>query len=534
LLIQKNGYIYILFQILNLVNQACFLNLKKLYILSIFSVFLIQSSSAQKAIPEDANEHFKYGNYLDALNIYKKLIEKYPKKIDYPYKAGLCILLTEGDKTEAIKYLEKAAENNADADAYFYLGKAYHVNLMLNKSIEAYNTYITKGPGTKIEIVDRELEIVNNAKKLMQAPIDVSFENAGPKINSEYPDYYPFVTPNESFMIFTTRRKNGTKEFDGYYPSSINYSTVVNGEFTIAKKGSSMINSTFDDQAVGLSYNADKMYIYFDDIKSKGDIYEADIKDFKFKKKIKMGDNVNSKGFESAATISADGNTLFFASHRPGGKGGKDIYMTRKLPTGNWALPQNLGENINTKYDENFPNLFYDGTTLYFSSKGHNTMGGYDYFKSTWDLETNKWSKAENIGYPINTVRDDMCISFTEDKRHAYISAWRKDSYGFQDIYKVTFNELDARETIIKSKILEQGKTEPIKDAFVIITNNRTQEERHYVPSAKNGSLLITLLPGSYMVMIDAPGYAPLDENLIIKGKSDFIPFMSKEFTLTK
>ena len=121
-----------------------------------------------------------------------------------------------------------------------------------------------------------------------------------------------------------------------------------------------MINSTFDDQAVGLSYNADKMYIYFDDIKSKGDIYEASIKDFKFKKKIKMGSNVNSKGFESAATISADGNTLFFASHRPGGKGGKDIYMTRKLPTGEWALPQNLGENINTKYDENFPNLFYE------------------------------------------------------------------------------------------------------------------------------------------------------------------------------
>ncbi|MFT4662867.1 MAG: hypothetical protein ACI8XB_003160 [Patiriisocius sp.] len=82
--------------------------------------------------------------------------------------------------------------------------------------------------------------------------------------------------------------------------------------------------------------------------------------------------------------------------------------------------------------------------------------------------------------------------------------------------------------------MLEQGKTEPIKDAFVIITNNRTQEERHYVPSAKNGSLLITLLPGSYMVMIDAPGFAPLDENLVIKGKSDFIPFMSKEFTLTK
>ncbi|MBL4592927.1 MAG: PD40 domain-containing protein [Flavobacteriales bacterium] len=506
----------------------------KLYILGILSMLLMHSAIAQRAVPEDAKEHFKYGNYIDALKVYVKLMDKDPKNIEYPYKAGLCVLFTERDKTDAIKYLEKADERKSDPDVKFYLGKAYHYNLKLDEALDAFNKYIAEGQGTKIHEVDREMQMVKNAKKMLQSPIDVTFENAGDNINSEYPDYYPFVTPNESFMVFTSRRKSGIREFDGYYPSAINYSKVVNGEFSAAKKGNSMINSTYDDQAVGLSYNADKLYIYFDDIKNKGDIYEASIKDFKFKKKIKMGDNVNSKGFESAATISADGNTLFFASHREGGLGGKDIYMTRKLPNGEWALPQNLGENINTKYDEDFPNLFYDGTTLYFSSKGHNSMGGYDYFKSTWDPETNKWSKAENLGYPLNTTRDNLCISFTEDKRHAYVSTRRRDSKGFQDIYKVTFNEIDSRETIIKSKIIEMGSTEAINDAFVIITNDRTQEERHYTPSSKNGGLLITLLPGSYTVMIDAPGYAPLNENLVIKGKSDFIPFMSKEFTLTK
>ena len=315
------------------------MNTLKKNIFLLFLVFLVTTSSAQRAIPEDASEHFKYGNYIDALVIYRMLIEKDPKNIDYPYKAGLCILFTERDKTDAVKFLETAAKNNADQDAYFYLGKAYHANMMFDKAIEAFNFYITQGPGTKIHAVDRELELAINAKKLIQAPIDVTFENAGPNINSIYPDYYPFVTPNESFMIFTSRRKNGIREFDGYYPSAINYSKVINGQFTKAKKGSTMINSTFDDQAVGLSYNADKLFIYFDDIKSKGNIYEADIKDFKFRKKIIMGESVNSKGFESAATISSDGNTLFFASHRTGGKGGKDIYMTRKLPTGDWHYP---------------------------------------------------------------------------------------------------------------------------------------------------------------------------------------------------
>ncbi len=506
----------------------------KLHILIIFSFIFISSAIAQRADPDDAKEHFKFGNFIDALPIYEQLVEKDPKEADYPYKAGLCILLTERDKSKAVEYLKKASEMNADPDVNFYLGQAYHYNLKFDDALKAFETYKKSAAGTKQTEVDREIETVNNAKKIVPSPIDVTFENAGDKINTEYPDYYPFITPNESFMVFTSRRKSGTKEFDGYYPSAIYYTQVENGEFGLAKKGSAMINSTYDDQAVGLSYNADKLYIYFDDIKNVGDIYEADIKDFKFRKKELMGENVNSKGFESSATISADGNTLFFASRRDDGLGGKDIYMTRKLPNGEWALPQNLGEPINTKYDEDFPNLFYDGSTLYYSSKGHNSIGGFDYFKSTWNAETNTWSKPENLGYPLNTPSDNICISFTEDQRHAYVSTWRKDSKGFQDIYKVTFNEIDALQTVLKSKILMEGSTEPITDAFVSVVDNITQDEvGNYTPNPKNGGFVIILKPGSYNLLIDAPGYAPKSEDIIIKGKSDFEPFITKEFIVT-
>ena len=148
------------------------------------------------------------------------------------------------------------------------MAKAYHQGLRLDDALLTYQKYQSSEEGTKHSKVKREIETVLNAQKQIQYPIDISFENIGEKINTKYPDYYPFVTPNESFLIFTSRRSGG-KEFDGYYPSSIFYSTVVNGEFTTAKKGNSMINSAFDDQAVGLSYNADKLYIYFDDIKHK-------------------------------------------------------------------------------------------------------------------------------------------------------------------------------------------------------------------------------------------------------------------------
>ncbi len=504
------------------------------YILVVLTLLLVTNCYGQRPDPGAANEHFKFGNFIDALPIYKVLIAKEPDNKEYHYKAGLCILLTERDKSEAVKYLETANNKDADPDVKFYLGKAYHYNLKFEDAITLFNEYKASGSGTKQKEVIRQIEMVKNAIKLVGSPIDIEFENAGPLINTTYPDYYPFVTPNESFMVFTSRRKSGLKEFDGYYPSAIYYSKVVDGEFVASKKGSSMVNSTFDDQAVGLSYNADKLYIYFDDIKNVGDIYEAEIRDFKFRKKIKMGENVNSKGFESSATISADGNVLFFASRKEGGLGGKDIYMTRKLPNGEWALPQNLGENINTPEDEDFPNLFYDGSTLYFSSKGHNSIGGFDYFKSSWDPEKNTWSKAENLGYPLNTPLDNICISFTEDQRHAYVSTWRKDSKGFQDIYKVTFNELDARQTIFKSKILAEGSTEPITDAFVSIIDNRTQDEvGNYTPNPKNGGFVIILKPGSYNILVDAPGFAPKSVDIIVKGKSDFVPFTSKEFIVT-
>ena len=160
-------------------------------------------------------------------------------------------------------------------------------------------------------------------------------------------------------------------------------------------------------------------------------------------------------------------------------------------------------------------------------------MGGYDYFKSTWNPSTNEWSKAENLGYPLNTIRDNICISFTEDKRYAYVSTWREDSKGFQDIYKVIFNKFDKKETIIKAKIIAESTNEILKNALVVVTNDKTQDERNYTPNSINGEIVITLPQGNYTILIDAPGYKFPEEKITIKGKSDFISMMSKKFVVT-
>lgn len=502
-----------------------------------FSLFFtIIYLSAQRADPDDAAEHFKFKNYIDALVVYKKLIEKEPKNPEYKLKAGICIIYQARDKKEAIPLLESAAESSIDPDALYYLGQAYHFTLDLDKALETYKKYKAQNKGNFLGDIDRLIEMAENAKKIIPAPVDVTFENLGDNINTEYPDYYPFVTPDESMLVFTSRRRGvvgNAREFDGHYSSDIFISKVVNGDFEKAKGAGLFVNTEYDDQAVGLSYDGQMLFIYLDNIKEYGDIYQATASKGKFRNKEKFSEAINSKEFESAATISADGNTLFFASSRAGGLGGKDIYMTRKLPTGDWAQPQNLGPTINTPYDEDFPNLFYDGSTLYFSSKGHNSIGGYDLFKSKWNPEENTWSTPENIGYPINTPEDNMCISFTEDKRHAYVSMWRPDSKGFEDIYRITFEDIGAKQTVIKSKILTPSG-EIVKDAFISVLDNRTQEEvGQYTPNSKTGSFILALLPGSYNIMIEVDGYPPYTEDIIVKGKSDFQDFLMKEFTLT-
>lgn len=485
-----------------------------------------------------AEDHIEKGNYKSAYNIYKRIADKDTLNAEANFGAALCVMNIAMPKKEAVKFMERALRAGIeDEDAMFFMGLAYHYNLQYEMADAAFREYKAAEKGNLLGDVDRFIKYVENAKKICQAPVAVEFTNLGPNINSEYPDYYPMVTPEHSFIAFTSRRKNNVGarlEFDGFYPSDIWYSKVVDGEFGPAENVGRRVNTAYDEQLVGLSVQADKLFVYSDNIKEYGDIYYSNYADNSFGPKIKFDDVINSDEFESAATISADQNTLFFASDRKGGFGGKDLYMTRKLPTGQWAIPQNLGPKINTEYNEDFPYLFYDGQSLYFASEGHNSIGGYDIFKSTWNPEFNTWTRPVNIGFPVNTPEDNMTISFTEDQHSAYISCYRKDSYGDMDIYMVKFLDKDPRRTIFKCKVVRENSEKILKDAFVVVYDNLTQQELgNYSPDPSSGSLIIALQPGTYHVVVEVDGYQTLETDLFVKGKSDFKDFQLKEFIVT-
>ncbi|MBL4578381.1 MAG: PD40 domain-containing protein [Flavobacteriales bacterium] len=485
----------------------------------LLTFLIVPDSWGQFLDPREAKQFFDKGNYKSAIGVYKKLLQKDRSNAEYNHKLALCFLRTNIDRTLAISYLEKCLKQpKIDPEVYFDLGMAFQYALKFKNAIESYENYRKSGATKRLDQVDRKIEMCNNGKWLVRNKQTIVFEHLGPTINSKYPDYYPFVAKDESFIVFTSRR-GGVLEFDGFYQSDIYLATYGETAFLKAGRGNANINSEFDDQTVGLSDNADKLFVYFDNIKEVGDIHVANKEGKRISKMVKLGVNVNSDALETSCSISADGNTLFFTSSRSGGEGGLDIYMSRRLPDETWGLPQNLGSQINSKYNEDFPTLSADGQTLYFCSEGHNSMGGYDIFTSEWEDQSNSWSKPKNIGYPINDAMDNRTISFLEDGKTAYISALREEGMGDLDIYRVLF----PSQVLIRLQLPTSDPENPfITDAYVQVDNPAMEMPMSFAANQTTG--FYTLIIDNrrvYTLMIEADGYELHEEQIDLRGEAE-------------
>jgi tetratricopeptide (TPR) repeat protein len=489
---------------------------------------------------EDAYEHFKHNNFLLALKVYKVVLKSDPKNIDYNYKIALCYLNTNIDKKLAIPYLEFVTKQEKYNDeALFDLGRAYHYANRFDDAIKVFNKYKKDLTPKAAERVDREIEMCNNGKELVKFPVKVTFENLR-EVNSEFPDYYPFITNDESLLAFTSRRKGNvgasSLEVDGYYSSDIYLATVKAGTFQKPKNAGSLINGMYDEQCVGIAPDGSSMMVYIDNLSDLGNIYmsKADKDKEKFLRPVKMNESIN-EGFETAGSLSPDGNTLFFASDRSGGKGMTDIYMVKKLPNGNWAVPQAI-KIINTKYREDFPFMASDGKSLFFSSEGHSSMGGFDLFKTIYNEETNTFSAPKNLGYPINDSQDNRTISFTKDLRTGYISALREGGMGDLDIYRITFDQSEPRYTVYSGKVqFADSLNKKNIDAIIRVTSAKTQKEiGTYSPVPSTGRYVMALVPGKYNMTITSPGCVPYSSSLDVLDLGNFQPEVIMNVPLSK
>ena len=486
-----------------------------------------------------ADEYFFNENYKAALEEYLVLLEDDPENLKFNYNAGLCYLNSDFDKIKAIPYFEKVIFYDEEASTVYYLmGQAYQGDHQFDRAIDMFNNFIQfadLGSEFTVEEAQIMIEYCENAYELKKFPKDCTFENLGPHINSPFPDYFPFVTTDERFIAYTSKRDDGSVELpDGTYASNIYYSYVEEGEFTDGVPMPGADNDPAESEViVGMSGDGSKILLMKGMESISGDIYDADFSDNRLSNIQPLDKQVNSKFREIAASFSEDGNSIYFVSDRPGGYGGTDIWIIKKVPTGAWGVPFNAGPKVNTERDEDFPNLSPDGKYLYFSSNGHFSMGGLDIFKAKWNPDSNHFENPRNMGYPINTVDDDMNFRMSANGRYGYMSSLREDGYGDYDIYRITINEVESEYSVLRGLITSEEEQFEVTSAEITVTElNSGQLFGVYTPNPRTMRYVIILPPGEFEVYVDSPGFEPVSYEVKVLGKSSFQPEIDKDLKL--
>lgn len=493
---------------------------------------------AQDPLEDKIADLLSRNDLKDAVPVYRKLISKHPENEEYKYQLGKCLLKTHGDRKETISLLESSVtKRKPDADAFYHMGQAYQHDLQFDKAMEFYTKAKEVASKSQVAGIERQIETCLHAKELIRYPMNVTFNNLGNSVNSEYADYYPLTPDNESFLIFTSRRPaaaGSRPEMDGYYPSDIYSATPKDGKWVDPKTLGTHINTRFDEEAVGISPDGKKLSVYIDHIDSSGNLYMTEPnKTNTGYKKIERLDHKINEGFESTGSMNDAGDVFVFSSERKGGSGEKDIYIIRKLSNGKWAQPQNMGTNINTKYNEDFPHLTKDGKILYFASEGHSSMGGYDLFRSEWNEAQQSWSDPQNLGYPINDTYDNENISFVGDGAYAYVSTIKDGGLGDRDIYKIKFNDVDTRYCIITGYATTSDSSEASIKISILASRPETKEVLKFVPVQKTGKYVMALTPGNYTLNLKADGFDDIVTSFVIYDLP-FQPERTKDFILKR
>lgn len=473
----------------------------------------------------EANLLMEEGYFNQALSLWLQLRQEDPSNANLNYKVGYCYLKSSNDKKKAQEFLELAtlemkgkkrynsssynpfdsSERNAPVESFYYLAEACLINYELDKATEYFGLVANDFP-SKHNLVDdaqRGLEMTANAKEQLLNPrTDITITNMGPVINSEFNDFSPVISVDENALFFTSRRVRSDSsnvslvdDKDGQYYEDIYVSYRDRNGVWQQPELLSINESNQHSATINVSVDGQELFIYKDNDGS-GDIYSSSLVGESWSNPEKLPEGINSSEWETHSAKSADGNTIYFVSDREGGFGGRDIYRCVKLPNGEWSSPLNLGAKVNTKYDEDAPFIHPNGKTLYFSSKGHKSMGGFDIF-TTWVDDEENWSDPVNIGYPINTVDDDVFFVTSADSRRAYFSSDRDGGEGNKDVYRV---DLPAPEdgsnlAVLKGYVIagEDGKI-PF-NTTVVVTDLETAEVTTYTPRARDGVFVAILEP---------------------------------------
>lgn len=481
-------------------------------------------------------EQHTQGSYDKALKFYLLANNYNPNNAELNYKIGVCYIESVS-ALKALDFFKKAYDLKSDvaSDIEFYLGRAYQSNFEFDLAIEYYESYRQSiiFDAVILKVVDKKIQECKNGKALISKPINIVISNLD-IINTSFKDYGSMISADGSKLFFSSRRPNttgGIDPQDDQYFEDI-YSSVKDSNFWTSPINVKSLNTSGHDDAVGLSADGNTLILY-----KNGDLYFSELKGNEWSNPKSFPRTINSNNIESSACFSLDGSILYFVRGKSPdqNQSNGDIYMSKRDSTGKWGDAVKLPNNINSPYDEDGLFMFADGKTLYFSSKGHNSMGGYDVFKTTINND-GSFTDPENLGYPINTPNNDIYFVMEPNNYIGYYTTERDDALGYTDIYQIRIkgklflssednllasiaepisevNMASRIIVVIKGNIVDQTGA-PVDAEISIIDNNTNEVIYTTTSNSQNGAYSVTVPVGkNYGMVIRKDGYMFQSEN---------------------
>ena len=386
-----------------------------------------------KRIFFDADYLMETGFYEEAYNRYKNLLTLDPGNYNILYHCGECCLNIPGKEEEAITYLKEAAEgitpsykgkshkeSGAPVITYYLLGEAYHLNSQYSEAINRYSEYLEmakKEDPQLLEYARMQIEACKRAANVQKSRPEFEFHGVLEHFVDDLPSCSnPVISGDGNTLVFLVDYPSDKKVMMSTRTDRVwSRPRVINSEL-------GMVGETYP---VSISYDGKDLYLvhyYY----SHSDIFVSHLERNRWSEAEALGYQINGRTSETHASISKDGQKLYFTSNKRGGLGGFDIYVSYRTANGDWGPSQNLGEVINTPFEEYTPFIADNDSILFFSSQGHASMGGADVFESR--LQANgTWSEPENLGYPVNTPGDDLFFNPGWNEQESYYAVRRED-----------------------------------------------------------------------------------------------------------
>ena len=472
------------------------------------------AQSTRKAM-STGNKFFENENYRASIPFYEQVLAKEPDNALALFRCGISYMSFDKEKASDYIYKAQRLKPKVAKDVEYWLGRVDHINYNFDDAIthyQSYNTTLKKRNDPRKEEIALRIQHSKNAKVQFNNPKDIFVKNLGPVINTIASEHSPVMSADDKVLLYTSRGSNVTAAdskkgiaADGeYYEDIFETKRLGDDQWDTPRSLSGVLNGKGHDASIQVFDNDTKMLMYRQD--EDGDIFFSQKEGGDWTEPKKLNKNINTKRFQSDAFITPDGKTLYFSTSEFSENNTLDLYYSTRPEGGDWGAPQSLGNTVNTAYDDDSPFLSQDGKTLYFSSRGHDTMGGYDIFKSSWDEASKRWGKPMNMGYPVNTPDDDTYYRLSPDGSYAYLSSYRIGGYGEKDIYTINY---------IKNAVI-QGRVFAIRDSAAVpgaelVFNSQSADKKAIsfrdVTKPDSGTYSVNLLSGrSYQVNISKDG----------------------------